>query len=60
MHWNLPTIIIGIIILLALAAAVFFTIKNRKKGCSSCSGGCESCPYKKADRKSHCQGDCND
>lgn len=36
------------IILIAILAvcvilAIFFTVRNRKKGCSSCSGCCENC-----------------
>lgn len=35
------TIIVSVLVACVIALALYFTIKNRKKGCNSCG----SCPY---------------
>jgi len=40
---NLPTIIIGLIILAAFVAVIVSSVRNRKKGKCTCGGSCGSC-----------------
>ena len=41
---NLLTIAILLVLAAAVVAIVFSLIRDRKKGCSSCGGGCAHCP----------------
>ncbi len=47
---SLPEILIIAAVALASGIALFFTLKNRKKGggcgCSGCSGNCQGCDKK--------------
>ncbi len=46
MSWilaNLGSIIITIVLVLIVVGIVVSLIKDRKKGCSSCAGGCAHC-----------------
>lgn len=41
---NLSTMIISIILLLIVAGIVFYMIKSKRQGKSSCGCNCQSCP----------------
>lgn len=41
---NIATIIIGLALLGAVTAITVHSIKNKKKGMSSCGCGCSGCP----------------
>ncbi|MCI9413865.1 MAG: FeoB-associated Cys-rich membrane protein [Clostridiales bacterium] len=41
---NLATILIGLILLLIVAAIVIHLVRKKKRGQSSCGCGCSSCP----------------
>jgi hypothetical protein len=41
---NLLTIAILLVLAAAVFAIVFSMVRSRKKGCSSCGGGCAHCP----------------
>lgn len=43
-YQNLATIIISLIIVAVVAAIIISTVKNRKKGKSSCGCDCSNCP----------------
>ena len=45
---NLATVIVAAVLVLAVALAVFFTIRALKKGCSC---GCGGCPYENGCKK---------
>ncbi len=47
---NLATVIVAAVLVCAVALAVFFTIRARKKG-GSCSCGCGGCPYENGCKK---------
>ncbi len=40
---NLATFIVGLIVFLIFAAAVYSEVKKRKNGQGGCSCGCENC-----------------
>ncbi|MBQ7173077.1 MAG: FeoB-associated Cys-rich membrane protein [Clostridia bacterium] len=49
MSWftnNLGSILIGGVVLLLVAGAVFVLVRNKKKGKSSCGCGCANCAMK--------------
>ncbi|MBQ7173747.1 MAG: FeoB-associated Cys-rich membrane protein [Clostridia bacterium] len=48
MDWNLPTILVLAAVVLAMVAAIFAIVKNRKNPCSFCDGNCSSCSQKKS------------
>ena len=39
---NLATVIVAAVLVVSVAAALFFTLRARRKGCSC---GCGGCPY---------------
>lgn len=41
---NIATIIICLVLLLIVAAILYNMARDRKKGKSSCGGGCQGCP----------------
>ena len=41
---NLSTIIISVILVAVVTLVLFFMINEKKKGKSSCGGGCSGCP----------------
>ena len=41
---NLATVLVSLALAAILGLIVFFAVRNRKKGKSSCGCGCESCP----------------
>ena len=47
-YQNLATIIISLIIVAIVAAIIISTVRNRKKGKSSCGCGCSNCPMSSA------------
>ena len=47
---NTPSIIILAVLGVALTVAVIAIIKNRNKGCGSCSGNCALCNKNKKDK----------
>lgn len=50
---HLADIIIGGLLLIAVAAIVIHLIKNKKHGKSSCGCGCDSCPAASACHKNN-------
>lgn len=42
-NMSIYDIILIAVLAVCVIASVFFTVRNRKKGCSSCGGCCESC-----------------
>ena len=46
LHWfasNAGTIVVGLVVLAAVAAIVWYLRRPNKQGCSSCGGSCASC-----------------
>ncbi len=41
---NIATILICFVLILIVAAIIFNMVRNKKKGKSSCGGGCQGCP----------------
>ena len=41
---NIATIIIGVLLMAAIAAILVHMIRNRKKGKTTCGRGCSHCP----------------
>lgn len=42
---NIGTILVALALSLILSLVVVAMVKNKKKGISSCSGGCSCCPF---------------
>lgn len=40
---NIATIFICLVLMLIVAAIIFSLVRNKKKGKSSCGGGCKGC-----------------
>ena len=41
---NIATLVIGGLLIAAVAAIIIHMVRNRKKGKSSCGCGCSNCP----------------
>ncbi len=41
---NMGTILVCLVLILIVGAIVFCMVRNKKKGKSSCGGGCQGCP----------------
>ena len=43
-NFNVPTFIVQVLVIVAVAAIVVREFRRRKRGESSCGGGCANCP----------------
>lgn len=48
---NVPTIIVGIIVVILVVLACYFTAKGAGHSCGGCSGNCKACKYAAAEGK---------
>lgn len=44
LNMNLPTVLVGSVVLLIVAAVIFKMAKDKKRGKSSCGCNCANCP----------------